>query len=169
MLVVVVLACFGAGIIFTARERTERAHRATCAKQLRAIGQGSLLYANDHGGAFPPTLGTLIVVADVNPQLLVCPSANDPIAPGTRPVDFAAAIDADPARYGSYVYVGGPLNATSPAECVVAYERRHTNHAEQGIHVLYADGSVTWVDEKTAKHIEAEVTAGHNPPRPAVP
>ena len=34
------------------------------------------------------------------------------------------------------------------------------------MNVLFADGRVEWIDEPQAKHLLAELSAGHNPPRP---
>lgn len=140
-------------------------HQARCKSHLRAIGQCILLYSNDNGGAYPPTLGTLMVAADLGPEFVLCPAADETAAPGTQPADSAKAVDANPMKYSSYVYLGARLNARSPANCVIAYERRHTHHEDRGMNVLYNDGSVQWVDEKAAKHIEGELAAGYNPPR----
>jgi hypothetical protein len=146
----------------------EPANRVKCASNLRQIGQGILLYSNDNG-VYPPTLGLLISTADINSEVMNCPSSDETRAPGTQPTDMAKALDANPAMHSSYVYVGASLNIKSPAGCVLAYERRHTHHKERGMNVLYNDGSVNWVDEKEAKHIEAELAAGQNPPRARKP
>src|ERR1041384_7436516 len=56
--------------------------RLRCASNLRQIGQGILLYANDNHGKFPSRLDQLITDADIPPEILTCPSSNDQKATG---------------------------------------------------------------------------------------
>ena len=53
---VVLLLCVGLGVLVGCLSRggnRETANRIKCASNLRQIGQALLLYANDHGGAYP--------------------------------------------------------------------------------------------------------------------
>ncbi|HEX2973125.1 MAG TPA: hypothetical protein VHP11_12385 [Tepidisphaeraceae bacterium] len=51
----------------------ERANRVRCASNLRQMGIGAMLYANDHKGQFPPDLGTMITASDLPPRSLHMP------------------------------------------------------------------------------------------------
>jgi prepilin-type processing-associated H-X9-DG protein len=156
----------GASTITFGRPRTP-ANKTTCASNLRQIGTAVLMYSADNRGAYPPTLGTVMVTHKLPPRVMNCPSSTETAAPGTSRPASAAALDANPGMYSSYVYVGATLSRKSPVTCVIAHERRHTHHGRPGMNVLFNDGSVRWVDEQEAKHIEAELAAGHNPPRKA--
>jgi prepilin-type processing-associated H-X9-DG protein len=56
------------------------------------------------------------------------------------------------------------MSEKPPPGAVVAYEPL-SNHGN-GMNVLYADGHVQWLDAGPGRRLMAELSAGHNPPRP---
>jgi len=142
----------------------EPAHRVKCASNLRQIGQGIQMYANAHGGVYPPTFDLLITKVDLTSEVFVCPSSDHERATGPTAQAVAANFRANP-LHCSYVYVGGGLTSptVTPAH-VVAYEDS-TNHRGKGMNVLYSDGTVAWLEAKQAEHLLSELKAGRNPPR----
>jgi prepilin-type processing-associated H-X9-DG protein len=129
----------------------ETANRVECASNLRQIGQAIALYAQDHGGQYPPSLAVLLRQGQLSAEAMVCPSSNDERASAA---DTAGAADevsaAEKSEAGhehclSYVYVGRGLTvATASATAIVAYEPLG-NHAGAGTNVLFGDGHVEWV------------------------
>src|SRR5438105_3343328 len=55
----------------------ETANRIKCASNLRQIGQAINLYAQTHGGQYPPSLAVLPSVEDIDADAMICPSSND--------------------------------------------------------------------------------------------
>jgi hypothetical protein len=106
----------------------ELAKRAVCAANLRGIGQGCLIYANDNYGWFPPDLQELIDAGHITPGELQCPSEANP---STLVSDF--------------IYVPG-LQRTVPSDWILAYEDPVNHHGEGG-HVLYVGFSVEFLEE----------------------
>lgn len=123
----------------------ERANRVKCASDMRQMGQGCLLYANDHRGKYPQTLGELVTDADMNPQVFVCPSGNtDAPTPDLMrdPKKGAAWVN----QNADYVYLGAAMNPNMPADRMLIYEKPE-NHEHQGRNVLFNDGHVEWMLE----------------------
>jgi prepilin-type processing-associated H-X9-DG protein len=138
----------------------ERANRVHCGSNLRQIGQGLMLYANDHKGRYPADLVTLIFETDLNPEVFVCPSSNDEKATG--PTTQALREDFAKPHRCSYIYCGN-MSANSPADMVLAYENPE-NHENDGMNVLYNDGHVDWIHGESARRLFADLQAGRNPP-----
>jgi prepilin-type processing-associated H-X9-DG protein len=140
--------------------------RTKCASNLRQIGQGIMLYANDHRGTWPDSLDELILSADLNPECFVCPSSRDSAAPGATAREQAANLYKP--GHISFIYLGKGLKEPVHPNRVVAYEAMG-NHDASGINVLFGDGHVEWFSEPQAKKILAELAAGWNPPRSSSP
>jgi prepilin-type processing-associated H-X9-DG protein len=124
----------------------ERANRVKCASNLRQIGQGLLLYANDHGGVYPDDLSSL-VIDELNPEVLICPSSNDDKAVGKTLQETIQNLKT-PGRC-SYIYFGKGLRTPVADTLVIAVEPPR-NHEDEGANVLFGDGRVDWLPKKEA-------------------
>ncbi|HEY7115324.1 MAG TPA: H-X9-DG-CTERM domain-containing protein [Tepidisphaeraceae bacterium] len=143
----------------------EPANRVKCASNLRTIGQGVLLYANDNQGRFPPTLDELMLTQDLTFEVLICPSTDEDKAQGPTTQAALQQMHAQPGHC-SYIYIGGGLTqATATPQHVIAYEPL-TNHSGAGMNVLFGDGHAEFLPAAKANYVLAELKAGHNPPRP---
>lgn len=140
----------------------ERHNRPQCITQLKQIGHVLTRYSQDHGGAFPPVF-TPLVGRYAGPALFVCPSSADECATGSTVAEILADF-AQPRRC-SYLYFGTTLSRPLPPGAILACDR-YDNHEGEGIHALYANGTVKWIPRPEAVRILAELEAGHNPPRP---
>jgi prepilin-type processing-associated H-X9-DG protein len=116
----------------------ETANRVKCGSNLRQIGQGILLYANENKGNYPPNLGILVKTEELVPQVFICPSGNTGFPGGNMAVD-------DQVKWvnenSDYVYLGAGMNATAGAEVIVAHEKPDA-HGRQGMNMLFGDGHV---------------------------
>ncbi len=135
--IVLVLVPMQAAMLLPALARArESARRAVCMSNLKQIGLGCKMWAQDHDGEYPSSLALEDLYPDYISELrvFVCPSTEDEV---TR----AEEIDEN----GSYVYVTG-LSEDSPPDAVLAYDREE-NHGGEGRSVLFVDGHVEWVRE----------------------
>jgi hypothetical protein len=124
----------------------EASRRAACAANLQQIGMALQFYASQSGGRFPDSLDAVVLDGSISADMLVCPSSNDTVAPGTTPAEQVANL----AKGGhqSYVYVGGGLTVTGVRQAL-AYEPLH-HHGGGGINVLYTDGTVQFLPTAAA-------------------
>lgn len=136
-LVMIAFAAMSAAITFPPVVRArEQARRIVCMSNLRQIGLGCKMWAEDHDGEYPSSLA----LEDLYPKylslnVLVCPSTED---------EVTTAEETD--EKGSYVYVSGlRADADFPSDTVLIYDRKG-NHGE-GRNVLLVDGHVEWVRE----------------------
>ncbi len=154
-------------VVFAVMVPGPRSHtpnnRVKCAMNLRMIGQGCMLYANENGGSFPDSFERLLLTEDLMPGDFVCPQSNDTPAVGAT---TRAAIDnLSTGGHLSYTYLGkGFILSQVPATAVVAYEPA-AHHFNQGMNVLFGDLHVEFVPTADATKMLAELNAGHNPPR----
>lgn len=143
---------------------SERGNRVKCSSNLRQIGLGFQMYANDNQGQLPPDLMTILATQELTSAVFNCPSSSDVPAAGATPQQMLQDFQ-NPGRY-SYVHAGFTGTAlTATADHVLAYEHA-ANHDNRGMNVLYGDGHVQWLEKPAADHVVAELKAGHNPPRP---
>src|SRR4051794_17348253 len=56
---------------------SETANRVKCGSNLRQIGQAIGLYAQSHGGQYPPSLAVLLSGEDLTAEVMICASSND--------------------------------------------------------------------------------------------
>jgi prepilin-type processing-associated H-X9-DG protein len=150
-----------AGLNKGIRQARQGARMAQCASNMRQIGQGVLLYANDNNGKFPPKLGALIEAGHVPASIFVCAHTSDTPAPGDDLKTQAKNLEAG--GHLSYIYLGQNLDMNSPDDAVVVYEKVG-NHGNQGTNVLFKDGHTEWYDATATATLMAELNAGHNPP-----
>jgi prepilin-type processing-associated H-X9-DG protein len=115
----------------------ETANRVKCGSNMRQIGQGILLYANENKGKYPPNLGILVKTEELTPEVFVCPSGNTAPPNGLAIDDQVKWVNDN----ADYVYLGAGMNITAGAEVIVLYEKPGA-HGNQGMNILYGDGHV---------------------------
>jgi prepilin-type processing-associated H-X9-DG protein len=118
----------------------EQATRVRSASNLRQIGLGAIMYANNHNGKFPPDLGAMAQEQEMSAAVFVSPRTSHPMPPPDvkSPKDVAAWVKDN----SDYAYVGAGKNATAPPDVVIAYEK--PDEVTEGINILFADGHVEW-------------------------
>jgi len=123
----VLIACFAC------KPPIERAREgvggAPTSNDLRVIGDGILMYENDHG-KFPDTLDDLLPGYLSSERVLVCPRDEAPMTIGKG-------------LKCSFHYVG-PLR-TRDERVVIAYDKR--GNTKGGRNVLFMDHHVEWIAE----------------------
>lgn len=128
--------------------RPEQRNRVWCGSNLRQIGLLIRQYVGEHNGAFPPNLVTLHLEdeSEVLAEYFVCRSSN------AMPWRQAPVSDDEALRLGhlSYLYFGAGLIEPVPSDRPIALDVP-TNHNGDGYNVLFASGSVEWVDRKGAR------------------
>jgi hypothetical protein len=145
VLVVILWAAAGFGVLSTA---TEASRRAVCMNNLRQIEVAVALYADDHEGRLPPSFGLLLKEGRIPTQKdLICPSGCEQ----TRkdfPEDAKAADLATlerVAEFGSYVLAAGS-SMDRPTDWIIVYEKDGA-HDGLGRNIGYRDGVVRWMPE----------------------
>lgn len=130
----------------------EPAKRVMCATNLRQIGQACALYAQANGGQYPDSFERVLITEDISAEVFCCPSADSEkaIGPTTR------ALLADFRKPGrcSYIYLGAGLREPIDPKAVIAYEPL-ADHDNDGINVLYGDGTVDFLPTDKAKALIA--------------
>jgi hypothetical protein len=106
----------------------ELAKRAVSRANLRGIGQGCYIYANDHKDQFPPSLDVLIDQGISSPKQFQSPRQSGDVC---------------------YVYI--PQSMDSDVRNILAYEKVV---GSEGTAVLYLDGHAEWV---SLEQLEAEL------------
>jgi prepilin-type processing-associated H-X9-DG protein len=114
---------------------------------MNVTGRAVVEFAQKHAGRFPASLSEL---AEGDMSVF----SGDSLCPGA-----VAAGNSVP-----HVYWGAGLRYPPDASVVVLTEPL-SNHAGKGMNVCFADGTVKFIDAKSAKKLLAELEAGHNPPR----
>jgi prepilin-type processing-associated H-X9-DG protein len=140
----------------------ETANVAKCASNLHQIGLAILLYAQDNGGHYPPSLALLPKYEQITPAVMICPSSNDEITSAPDTAGIVAELDAAETNAQghhhclSYIYVGQKLTTeTAFATTIVAYEPLQ-NHQGEGTNVLFGDGHAEWFGKSAWKKLAAD-------------
>jgi prepilin-type processing-associated H-X9-DG protein len=103
-----------------------QADRIKSASNLRQIGLGILMYANEHKGMYPPDLDAVRKAEDLAPNVFDSPLGD---VPG-----------------GDYVYLHYEgMNYKASSEVMVAYDAAARATGE-GTNVLFADGHTEWLN-----------------------
>jgi prepilin-type processing-associated H-X9-DG protein len=125
---------------------------------LRQIGQGILLYTNDHNGDYPDSFAIILLNEDVTSAEFVSPSRSE--TPAAGPTTQAIAAQLVPGPHLSYVYLGRGLSAnTVTPDTIVAYELINPD----GTNLLFGDGHVEFFDGPETAKIMAKVSCGKFP------
>jgi prepilin-type processing-associated H-X9-DG protein len=133
----------------------EAARRASCASNLMQIGLALQRYTGNNGGRYPDALDVLVLDGSLPAELLVCPSSKDTLVPGASPGEQVANLAKG--GHDSYVYVAKDTRL-SPGKRVVAFEPL-SHHENEGVNVLYTDGSVQFLTRSAALMAIPQLTA----------
>lgn len=117
----------------------EQANRVKSASNLRQIGTGAMMYANDHNGKFPVSLGEIAATEDLTIDVFVNPRGSHSAPHGLPPEQVRQWID----QNSDYIWLGQGRKVAgfrSPSDEVLAYE--NPQGLSDGINILYADGHV---------------------------
>jgi len=139
----------------------EQAKRVKSAANLRQIGMGAMMYANNHNNKFPPDLGTMAREEDLTAAVFKNPRMNDRSPPPpANPKLLAGWVD----QNSDYVWAGAGQDTTAGAHVPLAYEKPEQN--ADGINILYADGHVEFVPmpQATQEIQKAKQHGNRNPP-----
>lgn len=129
-------AAIGVSILLPSLSRArELAKRTVCMSNLRGIGQGCHIYANDHNDKFPDDFAALVKEGMCTPGMFVCPSSGEVEA---DPDDFLTGKNPKV----SYVLIKGQ-STNRDVRNVLAYEPLE-NHHEGGC-ILFLDGHAEFV------------------------
>jgi hypothetical protein len=126
-----------------ARARDE-AKGLMCGTNLRQLGLGLVMYANDHKGRFPANLGQLAEGEYVaQPAVFLCPAAGRAVAKDydKLPPDQKAKWIVENTSYG---YNGAGKKASAPADTVLAFELAG-NHGLPLVKAVFMDGHLETV------------------------
>jgi prepilin-type processing-associated H-X9-DG protein len=132
-----------AALIPAAARAKQQARMVQGANNLRQIGQGIFLYANEHQGDLPPDLGAIAGYL-MAPTMFQAPEhyGRVPLPPPTaKPEEVAKWVNANT----DYVYEGLKFKKITtilnPAQAVMAHEKYELK-AGGPVNVLYGDGHV---------------------------
>ena len=137
--------------------------RVACASNLRQIGQGIQMYANDHAGKLPDDFSTLFEAEDLSPGVFVCPEGT--VVPPSGPTTQAVIAAMKKPGAVSYIYLGKTLTSADlnqNPDIVLAYEPL-SNHGGSGMNVLFGDGSVEWIQGSGAQNILTQALSAQRP------
>lgn len=130
----------------------ETANRVKCATNMKQIGMGLLLYANENNNRLPLTPGELIKTVGLPVDVFVCPSSGTKIPHDIRSADAetqAAWADAN----SDYIYVGsGKAMDKLRPDAILLYEKPG-NHSHNGMNMLFTDGHVEWSSQRSAERM----------------
>jgi predicted Zn finger-like uncharacterized protein/prepilin-type processing-associated H-X9-DG protein len=125
----------------------EAANRAKCASNMHQIGLAILLYQNANQQVYPPDLTTLWKNSQLNGSVFVCPASND--TPASNPGQLETG--------GHLSYVYAPPDSTNPDSTTPILYEKTSDHANDGMNILFGDGHAEWYNAAGAAQILANV------------
>ena len=124
----------------------EAATRIESASNLRQIGQMMRMHAIDdiRGAKYPDDLSDLYLTGDLSPEVFVSPRT------GTMLTDYSTMTREQQAEWvaanSNYVYLGGGLTDSTGSQTMIAFESPFATNFDEGVNVLFGDGSVRFID-----------------------
>ena len=119
----------------------EQANRVKSASNLRQMGQGIQMFANENKGKFPKEIGQIPAAQDLTADVFVNPRKGSSMPPQDAMAGEAAAKWVR--QNSDYVYVGAGKDYRMGADEVLAYEK--PEGLSDGINVLFGDGHVEFL------------------------
>lgn len=114
----------------------ESAQQVKSAANLKNIGLGAIIYANNHNNQFPRDLGTLAKETDLTASIFVNPRSGAAVPAGLTREQLPEWVE----EHSDYVWNGaGKTTAVGP-ETPLAWEKPEQSQGR--INILYADGHV---------------------------
>ena len=143
----------------------EQANRVKSASNLRQIGQGVMMFANENKGKFPREIGQLPATQDLTADVFVNPRKGTSSPP--RDANAGEAAAAWVRQNSDYEYVGAGKDYRAATDEIVAYEK--PDGLSDGINILFADGHVEFVQMEMAKQSiqQGKLVAQPAPGQPA--
>ncbi|HUU82906.1 MAG TPA: DUF3352 domain-containing protein [Phycisphaerae bacterium] len=138
----------GQSMVESLAEARNQTRRTVSMANIKGIVTCCLIYASEHKGEFPTSLGDLVADGSMTVQMLRSPYD------GSGPADVSEVDE-----QSFYLYRSGSNTKTmaQPATTVVLAEREVRNG--RGAAVAFADGHVEWIEEPEAGRIIAELQA----------
>ena len=148
-----------AAMLLPAMSRSRaNARRMHCASNLRQMGLGIKMFAQDNDERFPKELGELYPEYIDHAKIFSCPQ---------NPSNWQAIKEGQPiaADQTSYVYVSGLSDVMKSAN-ILAFDRPG-NHGGDGVNVIFLDTHVEWMRtdkfmETLVKQLKAHRAAGRD-------
>jgi hypothetical protein len=161
----VVMALLYFTVAPSVHRKRETGRRVICASNLSQIFNALSQYAVGNNGRFPDSLATIVADGSLPPELLVCPSSGDEVAPGKTPAEQAANVSGGSGSHNSYLYLGRGMTDSVSTRAIVYEVLDH--HDGEGVNVLYTDGTTKFLPRAAA--LVALPQLGGLPPLPPPP
>lgn len=135
LLIIVVLVGVAAYLLPSMMCHREHTGRIGCANNLKQIGIGMKLHANEHDDVYPQRFGEIIPYVSRHAAIFVC-------AESGNEVGAIETVD----EWTDYGYIAG-LSTTSAPNAILAY-CDPKNHNGEGRNILFVDGHIEWFNSK---------------------
>jgi prepilin-type processing-associated H-X9-DG protein len=148
-------SAMGAAVLLPALARArESANQVKCGSNMRQIGLGIMMYANDKDGNFPEDYATLVkymLDAGTSADVFACP-AGDAALPKPAHLMQADEVVAWARERSPYVYLAAGKRNDTAADVVILYERLG-GHNFTGVNLLFGDGHVEFQPTEQAEQL----------------
>ncbi|HZL34837.1 MAG TPA: DUF3352 domain-containing protein [Tepidisphaeraceae bacterium] len=135
----------------------DRANRVKSASNLRQIGLGAIMYANNQrDGSFPKDEATMLKNEDLTLEVFINPRTTTQLPHGLTPEQQQAWV----AQHSDYVWNGAGKKNNMPADEPLAWEK--PEGAREGLNILYGDCHVEWKPMGEAMEIIRKAQAKKN-------